>query len=78
MWLMMGSGTVSLVSGIVCLCAPRRLLKEKPPGARVLFWTDAFLLDHRVCAGICLIASGLFCLSSAFYVWLRLNLWRLV
>lgn len=30
-------------------------------------------ITHRTSTGLCLLAGGLFCLSSAVYVWLRLH-----
>lgn len=76
MWLMVGCGAVALIGGILFLIAPDAFIQPGPPKGKVLFNTDAWLSDHRVCAGICLTAMGIFCLSSAVYVWMRLNMWR--
>ena len=74
MVLMIGPGLVSLITGIMFLWAPKRLASTRPAAARSWITTDPFFQKHHVSAGICLIAVGLFCLSSAYYVWLRLHL----
>jgi len=73
MWLMIGPGVISVVFGVIFLCAPQRLMQERPSPHRPLIPTDELFLNHRISAGICLIAVGVFCLLSAFYVWLRLH-----
>ena len=73
MWFMIGPGLVALIFGVIFLIAPKRLMQEKTPPVRPLINTDALFLEHRICTGICLISVGVFCLLSAFYVWLRLN-----
>ena len=73
MVLMIIPGVVALMGGIILLCAPQRLVKEHSTPTRSWIETDPFFLKHRVSAGICLIAIGCFCLSSAYYVWLRLH-----
>ena len=73
MLLMVIPGIISLVFGVIFLTVPQRLLREKPTLQRALIETDEILLKHRISTGICLIAVGVFCLLSAFYVWLRLN-----
>ena len=32
------------------------------------------VINHRIGTGLCLLATGLFCMASAYYVWLRLHL----
>ena len=73
MLLMVIPGIISVVFGAIFLIAPQRLMQDKPPVQRPLIPTDELFLKHRLSAGICLIAVGVFCLLSAFYVWLRLN-----
>ena len=65
-------GVSSLGFGVAFLCAPRLL---RSPHAHQARWieTDAFFIQYRISASLCLIAAGLFCLSSAYYVWLRLH-----
>jgi hypothetical protein len=72
MWLMIAPGVVALVGGIVLLTAPQRLVREQAPAPSWIH-TDPFILRHRMSASIVLIAVGLFCLSSALYVWMRLH-----
>ena len=69
-------GAVSLVSGAVLLAAPRRLLmvEKRLSGPGTMLETDLILLKHRVSGSICFLVIGVFCLASAYYVWLRLNL----
>ena len=68
-------GVVSLVCGVVLLAAPKRLLmvEKRLSGPRTVLETDLILLKHRLSGGICFLAIGVFCLASAYYVWLRLN-----
>ena len=66
-------GVLTIIFGIIFIVAPQRLMSQREPHARPLISPDALFLDHRICAGICLIAIGVFCLLSSFYVWLRLN-----
>ena len=73
MWLMVIPGIVSLVCGVMFFCAPKRLVLTKSAAPRSWIETDPFFMKHRISAGICLIAVGLFDLSSAYYVWLRLH-----
>ena len=71
MWLMIVPGVISVVFGVIFLCAPQRLMRERPTQQRPIIPTDELFLNHRISTGICLIAVGVFCLLSAFYVWLR-------
>ena len=73
MVLMIGPGFVSLISGLMLLWVPKRLLSRRSPRGRFWIATDPFFQTHHISAGICLISVGLFCLSSAYYVWLRLH-----
>ncbi len=73
MLLMIVPGVISLMSGILLLCAPQRLLSLKPASGRSWVATDPFFMKHRISAGLCLMAVAVFCLSSAYYVWLRLH-----
>ena len=57
-------GLNSLTYGCVFLFAPRWLARER---------ATPFFIAHRTSTGLCLLAGGLFCLSSAVYVWLRLH-----
>ena len=68
-------GAVSLVSGVVLLAAPRRLLmmEKQLSGPGTVLDADLILLKHRVSGSICFLVIGVFCLASAYYVWLRLN-----
>ncbi len=72
MILMIVPGIISLVFGVLFFCAPQLLNRQR---TKTSSWieTDTFFLHHRVSAGLCLITVGLFCLSSAVYVWLRLH-----
>ena len=74
-FMMVIPGVVSVLAGIVCCFTPARLLSQRqPPSTRWWLDADAFLRKHSLAAGISLIALGLFYLSSAYYVWLRLHL----
>ncbi len=74
MWLMIVPGGVSVVSGVLFLFAPQRLFsKRRRSSGKWWLDVDTFLSRHPVPAGISLIALGLFYLSSAYYVWLRLH-----
>ena len=73
MWSMIISGVVSSVFGAVFLCAPRWLAQPVARRGQVWIETTGFFLAHRISAGICFIAVGVFCLSSAWYVWLRVH-----
>jgi hypothetical protein len=70
MLLMIAPGIVSLVFGIAFLGMPQ-LVSSRPSTAKGWVETDAFFRQHRVSSSVCFIAVGLFCLSSAYYVWLR-------
>ncbi len=65
-------GIIASIFGVLFLCAPH-LVKSKRSSAKHWIETDTFFLQHRIGAGLCLIVIGVFCLSSAFYVWLRLH-----
>ena len=74
MLLMVVPGMIAVVFGVLFLCAPQWLPKTKPPADRRGWMAlDPFLLAHRIPAGICFLAIGIFCLSSACYVWVRLH-----
>lgn len=75
MLLMIMPGVISLTFGLVFLCAPQRLQGARPGRKHSRNWieTDPVFLKYRVSVGLCLLTIGIFCLSSAFYVWLRLN-----
>jgi len=73
MWLIALPGILSLVFGIIFITAPQRVMWSKPTVERPFLETDVILLKHRISTGICLIAVGVFCLLSSFYVWLRLH-----
>ena len=73
MWLMIFPGVISLVFGCIALAAPKRLMWGNIAATRPSIDTDAWFLKHHVSTGLCLIAGGIFCLASAFYVWLRLH-----
>ncbi len=69
-------GVISCLCGIMLLCAPEQLLvvtKKRAMAGRHVLETDTVLLRHRLSAGICFLAIGAFCLSSALYVWMRLH-----
>ena len=74
MWLMVGPGVISIVFGLVFMWAPQGLVRQQRQGTK-RHWieVDALFLQHRICTGISLIAVGVFCLLSAFYVWMRLH-----
>ncbi len=74
MLLMIIPGVISMASGLLFLIAPTRLCAQSRPRSGK-WWVDvdAFLGRHPMAAGISLIALGLFYLSSAYYVWLRLH-----
>ena len=75
MWLVTVPGIVSIVGGLAFLFEPRSLSRARPRTAPSMVWieVDEALLKHRVSSGICLVVTGVFCLLSAFYVWLRLH-----
>ena len=72
--LMIMPGVISLIFGLLCLFAASRITEGRKR-SRAASWidTDMIFLKHRVGVGLCLIVIGLFCLSSAWYVWLRLH-----
>ena len=73
MWLIIVPGIISTLFGIIFLIAPKQLMSEERPRGRQLIDVDSLCLEHRICAGLCLIAIGVFCLLSALYVWFRLS-----
>jgi len=73
MWYMIIPGTISVVFGLVFLAAPKRLLSGNIGATRPAVETNSWFLKYHVSAGLCLIAAGVFCLASAFYVWLRVH-----
>ena len=73
MLLMVVSGTISLIFGVIFLMAPWLLRYAKRSGARGWIDADTLLLNHRIATGLCLLAVGLFCFASVYYVWLRLH-----
>ncbi len=87
MELMIVTGAVALVFGIMFLVCPAQLDRWSQRGnATIGRWLrsvdptlrfdqpDQTVLRYRISTGICLIGVGVFCLSSAYYVWLRLHL----
>ena len=70
---MMLRGMPSLVCGLIFLVAPKRLLWGNMAATRPAIDTDTWFLKYHISTGLCLIASGAFCLASAFYVWLRVH-----
>ena len=73
MILMVVSGTVALVFGVVFLFFPKKLNTWSELASRQLDQLDPTIMNHRYGAGLCLLAVGIFCLASAYYVWLRLH-----
>ena len=73
MWYMIIPGVISVVFGLTFLVAPKRLLWGNMAATRPAIETDAWFLKYHVSTGLCLIAAGVFCLVSAFYVWLRVH-----
>ena len=73
MWYMILPGMSSLVCGLIFLLAPKRLLWGNMAATRPAIDTDTWFLKYHISTGLCLIASGAFCLASAFYVWLRVH-----
>lgn len=73
MILMVISGAVAMVFGTMFLFFPKKLVHWSEMTTRQAGQFDPTLLNHRVATGICLLAVGIFCLSSAYYVWLRLQ-----
>jgi len=73
MWYMILPGTISLVCGVIFLVAPKQLLLGNMGATRPAVETDPWFLKYHVSTGLCLIAAGVFCLVSAFYVWLRVH-----
>ena len=71
MLLMVVPGCIALIFGVGFLCTPQ-LVKHHPP-TKSWIETDTFFLQHRISVSLVLVAMGLFCLSSAYYVWLRLR-----
>jgi hypothetical protein len=66
-------GTISLVFGLIFLVTPKRLMWGNMAATRPSVETDAWFLTYHVSTGLCLAAAGIFCLVSAFYVWLRVH-----
>ena len=73
MWYMILPGAASLVCGLIFLIAPRLLLYGNIAATRPAIDTDVWFLKYHVSTGLCLIAAGVFCLASAYYVWLRVH-----
>ena len=73
MWYMILPGTSSLVFGFIFLVAPKRLLWGNIAATRPAIDTDPWFLKYHISTGLCLIAAGVFCLASAYYVWLRVH-----
>ena len=73
MWYMIVPGIISFVSGLIFLCAPKLLLRRNIASTRPGIETNAWFLKYHISTGLCLIAAGVFCLVSAFYVWLRVH-----
>lgn len=72
MWYMILPGAASLVCGFIVLLTPKLLLRGNFAPTRPAIHTDAWFLKYHVSTGLCLIVAGVFCLASAYYVWLRL------
>ena len=73
MELMIVSGTVAFVAGVAFLFFPNKLHQWSDLANRQLNQLDPTIRQHRVGAGLCLLAVGLFCFASTYYVWLRLH-----
>lgn len=73
MWYMILPGIISLVCGVIFLVAPKWLLRGNIAATRPAVDTEAWFLKYHASTGSCLIATGVFCLVSAFYVWLRVH-----
>ena len=73
MELMLISGAISLVFGVLFLFFPKTIHRWSELSNRKLSELDPTIMSHRIGTGLCLLAVGLFCLTSAYYVWLRLH-----
>ena len=73
MWFMIIPGVIAVGFGFIFLCAPQRLVWGQSAPVRAAIPTDSWLLKYHISTGLCLIAAGVFCLASAFYVWLRVH-----
>jgi len=73
MWYMIIPGVISVVFGFTLLFTPKRLMWGNIGATRPAVDTNSWFLKYHVSTGLCLIAAGVFCLTSAFYVWLRVH-----
>lgn len=74
MAVMIIAGVVSLLFGVVFLFAPELLKRWSDQVNRQLAQLDQTLMQHRVGTGLCLLAIGIFCFASVYYVWLYLRI----
>jgi len=72
-FLMAITGLVAFLFGILLVLSPTLITRLSDQVNRHLQQTDAHLMRHRLSAGICLIGIGIFCIASAYYVWIRLT-----
>lgn len=73
MWVLVVTGVISLAVGLLATAAPDQLAQwSQLPGRPVTKLENAFF-KHVLFSGMCLIVVGIFCLVSAWYVWLRLH-----
>jgi len=72
-FLMAIAGLAALLFGVVLLLSPSLITRLSEEVNRQLQNTDANVMRHRIAAGVCLVAVGLFCIASAYYVWVRLT-----
>ena len=73
MVLMMVAGAVSLIFGVVFIFFPQQLNRWSELASRQLNQLDPTIRNNRLGTGISLLAVGIFCIASAYYVWLRLR-----
>jgi hypothetical protein len=60
--------------GALLLFCPHELSRWVASWNRRLAQPDKTILKHRVSTALCLLAIGVFCAVSAYYVWIRLHL----
>ena len=73
--LMAVPGLIAVIFGLVFMWGPKNLTRRaQAKNPRVAIDTDTLFIQHRLSVGICFISIGAFCLLSALYVWVRLNL----
>ncbi len=73
MILTMIAGIISVVGGIGLLWFSKQFQRLSKSTSRSWGKLDQVVMQYRMSVGLCLLGSGVFCLASALYVWLRLR-----